>query len=396
MAIRVGVFFGGKSVEHEVSIISALQALPFFDRGKYDPVPVYMTKEGHMYVGDLIGKIEEYQDVPALLSRSRRVVGVREEERFFLMRYPFRRFGSSVHCELDVAFPIVHGTNVEDGALQGYFRTMGLPFVGPDVAASALGMEKGFMKSILRDAGLPVLDCRHAYVRDFFRDPDGTVRDIEAAFPYPLVVKPVNLGSSIGISRAEDALELRGALEHAFQYAQNALVEPAVANLREVNCAVLGDQESILASECEEPLTTHAILNYEDKYAQGPAKGKSFGVGGMSSARRKLPADLPHEVREQVRSLAQRTFRALGCNGVARVDFLMDASDGTLWVNEINTIPGSLSFYLWEPVGLSYKELIDRLIELALKREREKAGVSYSFETNILANLSRYGGKGKS
>ncbi len=393
MSIKVGVFFGGRSVEHEVSVISALQALPLFDKTKYDAIPVYITKEGQFYVGPDVGEIMAYRDIPALLAKSRRVVGVREGGKLLLMQYPLRRFGGSICGVLDVAFPIVHGTNVEDGALQGYFRTMGVPFAGSDVTASAAGMDKYVMKAVLKDNGLPVLDCRRVYIRSFYKDTDAVVGEVAEAFSWPVIVKPANLGSSVGIGRAGDAAGLREAFEFAFRFADTVLVEPAVFPLREINCAVLGDRESAIASECEEPLTTNAFLGYEDKYAGG-GKKSAGGAKGMSSAKRKLPADIPPDLRETIRGLACDAFRALGCSGAARVDFLMNASDGRVWVNELNTIPGSLSFYLWEPVGLPYGELLDRMVGLALKRERENAALTYSFETNILANFSEGGTKG--
>ena len=380
-------------MEHEVSVISALQALPLFDKTKYDAVPIYITKEGQFYIGPDVGEIMAYRNIPSLLAKSRRVVGVREGGQHLLMQYPPRHFGSSICGAIDVAFPIVHGTNVEDGALQGYFRTMGIPFVGCDVTASAVGMDKYVMKAVLKDNGLPVLDCRRVYIQSFYKDTDAVVREVAEAFSWPVIVKPANLGSSVGIGRAEDAAGLLEAFEFAFHFADTVLVEPAITPLREINCAVLGDRESAIASECEEPVTTNAFLAYEDKYAGGGKSGAS-GAKGMSSAKRKLPADIPPDVRKTIRSLACDAFRVLGCNGVARVDFLMNASDGRVWVNELNTIPGSLSFYLWEPVGLPYGELLDRLVELALKRERENAALAYSFETNILANFSGNGAKG--
>jgi D-alanine-D-alanine ligase len=382
MGMNIGVFFGGRSVEHEVSIISALQAIPFFDKAKYEVIPVYITKESQMYVGAALDKIEEYKDIPALLKKSRRVVGVHENGRFFLAQYPIKHFGKSVRCAIDVAFPIVHGTNVEDGALQGYFKMMCVPFAGCDVTASAVGMDKYVTKAVLRDNGIPVLDCRNVYMKSFFKDPKEAVRGVAETIPFPVIVKPLNLGSSVGIKKAFDAEELREALEYSFQYANEALVERAVSPLKEVNCAVLGDRESTIVSECEEPLTASAILGYDDKYVSG---GKTKG---MSAAKRKFPADIPPEARGAIRDLAQKTFQALRCCGVARVDFLMDASNGNVWVNEINTIPGSLSFHLWEPAGVSNSQLLDRLIELALKRERENAAITYSFETNILARFS--------
>jgi D-alanine-D-alanine ligase len=388
MKINVGVFFGGRSVEHEVSVISGLQALHGFDKEKYDAFPVYVSKEGYMYVGDALGEIEEYRDIPALLKKSRRVVGVQEDGRLLLVRYPMRRFGSSVCRAADVAFPVGHGTDMEDGALQGYFRTLSVPFVGCDVAASAVGMDKYMTKAVLKDAGLPVLDCARVPVKSFFKDTEIVLRNLEESVSFPMVVKPLNLGSSIGITKASDARELREALETVFHYANVALTERAVPNLREINCAVIGDPDSAVASECEEPLGAHLILDYSDKYLAGGKPGAGAGAKGMSAARRKFPADISPELRETVRDLAMRAFHALGCRGVARVDFLMDGESGRLWVNEVNTIPGSLSFYLWEPTGLSFGALLDRLVELALKRERENVAVTYSFETNILSGFA--------
>lgn len=382
MAIRIAVFFGGKSVENEVSVISGLQAINYMSR-EYDVTPVYISREGDMYVGDDIGKVEAYRDLKALLAKSQRVICVRDGDRVMLQKYPAKRWGSSVYKEIDLSFPIVHGTNVEDGALQGFFKTLGVPFVGPDVTASAVGMDKYFTKAILKDNGIPVLECSRVFVKSYFRDVDKTLAALEAAHLYPVIVKPLNLGSSIGIKKAADRAGLKEALEYAFQYTGVALVEAAVPNLREINCAALGDIEGAEASECEEPLGSDQILSYEDKYISG---GKGGGQKGMSGAKRKLPADIAPDVREKIRNLAVRTFQALGCAGVARVDFLLNAETGELWVNEINTIPGSLSFYLWEPLGLPYGKLLSRLVDLALKRERENEEITFSFDTQILAN----------
>jgi D-alanine-D-alanine ligase len=387
--IRVGVFFGGKSVEHEVSIISALQAIHAFDKEKYEIVPVYITKEGDLYFGNDLDKIEEYRDIPALLKKSRRVFLHRDKDRILLVRYPMKRFGDSVCAEIDVAFPITHGTNVEDGALQGYLKTLSVPFAGCDVTASAVGMDKFVMKTLCKESGLPVLDCKRIYVKEYYSDREKTLTQIEKAIPYPMIVKPVNLGSSVGIRKTGNTEELKEALEYAFQFAHTVLTEPAITRLREINCAVLGDRESATASECEEPINSHAILSYEDKYMSEGGNTK-----GMSAAKRKLPADLSPEVRERIRKLAVETFQALDCNGVARVDFLMDMDKNCVWVNEINTIPGSLSFYLWAPVGISYTQLLDEAVRLAFKRRREEAEITYSFDTNILAQFGAGGFKG--
>lgn len=391
MGMKVGVFFGGRSVEHEISVISGLQAIHNFDKTKYDVVPVYMTKDGYMYVGDSVGKIEEYRDIPSLLKKSVKVMGSRENDRFFLVQYPMKRFGNSVYSAIDVAFPIVHGNNVEDGSLQGYFKTMSVPFVGSDVTASALGMDKCVTKTILKNNGIPILNCKRVLMKQFFKNTKAILSEIEGEIPYPVVVKPLNLGSSIGVKKAFDAAELEEALEAVFQYTGVALVERAVPNLKEINCAVLGDWESAVVSECEEPISAHSILNYSDKYV---SNGKT-GSKGMGAAKRRFPADILPEMRDKIKDLALKTFHALGCCGVARVDFLTDDLSGDIWVNEINTIPGSLSFYLWSQSelssGLSYTQLLDKLVELALKRERENSAFSYSFDINLLADFAHTG-----
>jgi D-alanine-D-alanine ligase len=390
MLIKVGVLFGGKSVEHEVSIISAIQAINAFDKTKYEIIPIYMTKEGTLYTGDSIGRIEEYRNIPGLLKKNNRVIFISDRDKCFLMRYPVRGFGKRNNVSIDIVFPIVHGTNVEDGVLQGYLKTLSVPFVGCDVAASAIGMEKYVQKAVLKYNDIPVLDCIRVFLAAYFKDVNTIIDGIESSISYPLIVKPSNLGSSIGIRKALNRDELKEAFEYTFQYANIALVERAVINLKEINCAVLGDQDSVLVSECEEPINTDSILSYKDKYISGDKNGSK----GMSGAKRKLPADISPETREEIRDLGRRAFQALGCNGVSRIDFFIDLQSNKIFVNEINTIPGSLSFYLWEPVGVSYTELLDRLINLTLKRERENASISYSIDTNILANFVSTGAKG--
>ncbi len=384
------MLFGGKSVEHEVSVITGIQALLSMDTDKYDVIPVYMTKSNDMYVGDDIGKIESYKDIDGLLKRSQRVIMVNEKDQVRLVAYPPKKLGRNPEIDIDVAFPAVHGTNVEDGALQGYLKTIGIPFVGCDVTASAVGMDKYIMKMILKEAGVPVLDAK-AYTLSDYAEMDIMLAGIEKTFGYPVIIKPVNLGSSVGISVARSKAELASSIDEAFRYATKVLVEHAITNLREINCSVLGDENEAEASECEEPLHTKDILSYEDKYVKN---SKGGGSKGMASVSRKIPADLTPEKREEVRALAVRSFKALGCNGVSRIDFMIDDDDGKLYFNEINTIPGSLAFYLWEPLGVSYKELLDRMIRLSLKRVRTEQNLTFTFDTNILNSASFGGSKG--
>jgi D-alanine-D-alanine ligase len=384
------MIFGGKSVEHEVSVISGIQAVMNMDTDKYEVIPVYMTKSNEMYIGDDIGKIESYKDIDALLARSTRVIMVGDGGRVKLVQHPPKKLGKNISVDIDIAFPVVHGTNVEDGAFQGYLKTIGIPFVGCDVTASAIGMDKFIMKQVLKEADVPVLPAKIFTLSDY-EDIEKLLDTVEGALGYPVIVKPVNLGSSVGISVAKSRVELANSIDDAFRYATRVLVEHAITELREINCAVLGDENDATASECEEPLHTADILSYEDKYV---SNAKSGGSKGMASVSRKIPAELSPEKREEVRSLAVKAFKALGCCGVSRIDFMIDNADGKLYFNEINTIPGSLAFYLWEPIGVPYKELLDKMIQLAIKRERTEGNLTFTFDTNILNSASFGGAKG--
>ena len=392
MKIRLGVFFGGKSVEHEVSVISALQACRSLNKEKYEIIPVYITKNTEFYIGENIGKIEAYKNIPALLKESERVLPVGNSGTVELLHYPMKKFGNNIAAVIDVALPIVHGTNVEDGALQGYLQTLGVPYAGCDVLSSAVGMDKYVMKCVFADNGIPVLPGTVINIKEFTREQASVTERIESRTHYPVIVKPVNLGSSVGIRKARNRDELLDALDYAFTFAMKVLVEDAITELKEINCAVLGDYEHAEASECEEPVANDEILSYQDKYVGGTKS--SGGKSGMASLKRRIPADITPEQREEVRTMAVKAFQALGCGGVARIDFMLDKSTGKIYLNEINTIPGSLAFYLWEPVGLHYGDMLDRLVDLALKRARENKSINFSFDTNILENASFGGSKG--
>ncbi len=390
MKIRVGVFFGGKSVEHEVSIISAIQAINAFNREKYDIIPVYITKNNELYTGEAAGKIEEYRNIPALLKKSTRVIAVNEGNKTKLVCYPMKKFGDSTVVEIDVAFPIVHGTNVEDGALQGFFQTLNIPYVGCDVISSAVGMDKYVMKTVLKDNDIPVLDCVTVIASEFNKDPDAVVEKIKNKVGLPAIIKPINLGSSVGIKVGKDDESLRDALDFAFGFSTKILAERAITNLREINCSVCGDCDEAKASECEEPVSTDEILSFEDKYVGGSKSSKS---SGMASLKRKIPADISDEMRTEIREMSVKAFKCLGCSGVARIDYMLDVEQNKLYLNEINTIPGSLAFYLWEPLGTKYSQLLDIMVTLALKRERELKNLNFTFESNILAE-AKLGAKG--
>ena len=394
MKIRAGVFFGGASVEHEVSVITAMQAIGAMDETKYQVIPVYVSKAGEFYTGDHLKQLETYRDIPTALKNAQKVVLMKQKDQTVLVLEKQKPFGSSVVATLDVALPIFHGTGGEDGTMQAHFERLELPYTGPDVCASAIGMDKWAMKAMFNIAGVPCLPGVKAGRGTYYTDPDAMMDEIERKIGYPVIVKPYNLGSSVGIGKARNRQALEEALEEAFRYAEYALCERAIEKLREINCSVLGDADETRASVCEEPLNATDFLTYADKYQSGGGSKGSKGAksggesAGMSSLARKVPADLDEETAAKIRQMCVDAFRAINAAGVCRVDCMIDGDSGEIFVNEINTIPGSLSFYLWQPVGVPYKELLDRMIKLALKRARNEADIVYSFDTNVLNNCS--------
>ena len=396
MKIKVGVFFGGKSVEHEVSIITAIQAIENMDKNKYDIIPIYITKDNKMYCGNSIGDIAQYKNLDNLLKTSSQVTLSQMNDKVVLLKCDKKFYENAVYDYIDIAFPIVHGTNVEDGTLQGYLKMFNLPYVGSDVVSSACGMDKYVCKCLLKDNNIPTLDCKCFSKKDYNDNSEGIINELENKFSYPVIVKPVNLGSSVGIQIAKNKEALQNAIEDAFCYAKKVLVEKAITNLREVNCSVVGDYESAEASECEEPVKTDEILSFNDKYISGGKKsgGKFGGSKSMNAGVLKLPAEISEDVRKTIQDLAVKTFHVLGCSGVIRIDFIIDNDTNTIYVNEVNTIPGSLSFHLWKATNLNYTDLLDKLINLSLKRNREEKDLTFSFDSNILAGYSSNSFKG--
>ena len=391
MKTNVAVFYGCRSVEHEVSIISAVQAMRAINRDKYDITPVYVTKDGEMYTGDNLFEIEEYRNLPELLKKSKKVFFVRENKNVVMKYESTGLFSNKKSVNIDVAFPIVHGTNCEDGTIQGYFEYLGLPYVGCDILSSAVGMDKAIFKDVLKNAGLPVLDYICFRAREYMTNKDAIIKNIIDKFGLPVIVKPVNLGSSVGITKVSETEKLDEAITLALSFADKVLVEHAVSAIREINCSVLGDTDSCTASVCEEPFMNDEILSYEDKYLGNSKNGGQSK--GMASLGRKIPADLPEDKSEMIRDLSCKIFKAIGASGVVRIDYIIDNETDTVYANEINTIPGSLAFYLWDASGMKYPELCDKLIDLAFKRQRNRDNLTFAIDTNILSGVS-FGSKG--
>ncbi len=380
MKTNIGVFFGGRSTEHEISVISASQAMHAINRERFDVTPVYITKDGKWYTGDALLEIENYRNINTLLARCRQVYMRPETGNFnlYLSRKPF--LGKDIVTTLDVVIPVLHGSNGEDGTFEGLLETIGIPFAGCNTLSSANGMDKITMKMILQASGIPVVDYVWFTDKQWFKQRDELTAQIESTIGYPVIIKPANLGSSVGIGRANNREELNVRIDEAERYSTRIIVEDLVENLQEINCSVLGDCDDYTMSVLEEPIKTGDFLTYEDKYMGG-----TKGAKGMQASQKRIPADLPSDETERIRYLAGETFRVLSCHGVSRVDVIVDRDTRDIYVNEINTIPGSLSFYLWEATGLSFDKLMERLVALAIKRRRELTMKTQTYDRNIFA-----------
>ena len=380
MKTNIGVFFGGRSTEHEISVISASQAMAAIDREKYDVTPIYISKQGRYYTGEALLDVANYRDIPALLAKCTEVYLRPSYGDYNLYKVKKPLFGSDVAATLDVVIPVLHGSNVEDGIFEGVLESIGIPYAGCNTLASANGMDKITMKMILRECGVPVIDYVWFTDKEWFGRRDELIAAIEEKIGYPVIVKPANLGSSVGIGRAGNREQLIEKVGEAEKYSSRLIVEHMVDNLMEINCSVLGDCDDNRASVLEEPIKSAEILSYQDKYMGG-----TKGAQGMQASKKRIPAELPDDMTERIRELARKTFSVLGCHGVSRIDFIVDDDTKEIFVNEINTIPGSLSYYLWEATGLSFDKLMDTLVKLALKRKREQGQKTVSYDQNIFA-----------
>ena len=393
MKIRIGVIFGGESVEHEVSVISAIQAMNKMDSEKYDIIPIYITKDREWYTGEMLKEIETYSD-PSLIKRYAKNVVLYERDGKFVLQN--KKGFKGIVKEIDMAFPIVHGTNVEDGVLQGYLQSIGIPFVGGDVYASVVGQDKLFMKEIFEHEKLPVCNYTWFYDNEYDENMDKVLTNVNI-LGYPVIVKPATLGSSVGIKTAYNENELKDAIDDAIRYDHKIIVEKLVENLMEVNISVLGNYESAQVSAIEQVIPTKDFLTYEDKYiGSSKVKGKlgaKFKTSkGMVSASRIVPAVLDNGLKEEIEDVALRAFKALGSAGVVRIDFLIDEQSKQIYINEINNIPGSLSYYLWEPIGKEYTELLDDMINIGIRDYKRRINKTHSFDTNILKGFTELGG----
>lgn len=385
MKIKVGVIFGGETVEHEVSIISAIQAMENMNEEKYEIVPIYIAKDRTWYTGNMLRDIDVYKNFDDLKRYASKCMLVKKDNEFYLQKTT-GLFRKNI-TDLDVVFPIVHGNNVEDGTLAGLLDSIGIPYVGSGVLGSALGQDKVVMKQVFSAMNIPIVDYLWFYDSEFQEDGDDILDKVDE-LGYPVIVKPAKLGSSVGITLVKEPKDLLGAIEDAIKYDNKIIVEKAVDNLLEVNCSVVGNYTYQQTSAIEEVKGKTEFLSYEDKYLGNSKGGKTKGAGvksqGMASASRIIPARIDEATEEKIKKISCDAFKALNLSGVCRIDFLINKDTKEVFINEPNTCPGSLSFYLWEPIGKSYDKLLDELITLAIKDYKNRHKKIYSFETNIL------------
>ena len=384
--LRKGVIFGSRSVEHEVSIVTAQQVMQAIDRSKYEVIPIYITKEGHWLTGNRLFDIKSFEDTSDMIPNLEKIYIAPDPAVKSLVVTSRKLFTKSASKEIDIAFPLVHGTYGEDGTLQGLLELANIPYIGAGVLGSAVGMDKIAMKAIFKDNDLPVVNYIWFLRNEWIDKQEKVIAKIEFKLKYPLFVKPANLGSSIGISKAADKEGLIRAVEIARHYDRRLLVEESQEGSIEINCSVLGDEDPI-PSVCEQPISWEEFLNYDDKYMKGR---KSAGLKG---AARRIPAPISQELARRIQEFAIDAFKSIDCRGIARVDFLVNEANNQIFVNEINTIPGSIAFYLWEATGVRFTELIDRLVNLAIAANKEKNDITYSYDSKLLKSIVRSSAK---
>ena len=369
--IRVGIIFGGRSGEHEVSLASAQSVMNAIDKEKYEVVPVGITKEGQWIASGDPMKALQAGDAGA--SRPAALLGDPSHRGLMRLEDTEQAIEATRLAELDVVFPVLHGPYGEDGTMQGLLELAGIPYVGAGVIGSALGLDKAVFKDVMRAHGFPIVDQVLLKRKEWDADPEGVMDRVEAALDYPVFTKPANLGSSVGISKCDNRTELAAGLAEAARYDRKLIVEAGVPAAREIEVSVLGNDDPI-ASVPGEVIPSREFYSYESKYFDE----------GEDASELLIPAPLSPEMAERVRELAVEVYKAIDCAGMARADFLLSGETGELYVNEVNTIPGftSISMYpkLWEATGISYPELIDRLIELAIERYEDKDRSETSYQ----------------
>ncbi|MFN8371654.1 MAG: D-alanine--D-alanine ligase family protein [Anaerolineae bacterium] len=381
----VAVLFGGRSVEHDVSVVTGNQVMRAFDPERYEVVPVYINRDGKWFTGEPLLDLKTYQNEVASMKGVHEAILSPATHHHGLIIDPVSGlFTKNAVKRLDVVFPALHGSHGEDGTVQGLCELADIAYVGCGVLASALANDKIMTKTVLKQHGIPVVDGAAVSRAEWETNPDAVIERITATLPYPVFIKPATLGSSIGVGRADSEALLRASLDVATHFDRMVLVEAAVTDGQEINCAVMGNQMKLRASVLEEPVSWDKFLTYEEKYLRGRE--------GMKSADRIIPAPLSDELTAKVKDITLHAFRAIDGRGTARIDFLV--KEDTVYLNEINTMPGSLAFYLWQHEGMSQSDVVHELVDLAREAYAEKRRNTYNYQTNLIEVAAMRGLKG--
>lgn len=391
--LNVAVIFGSRSCEHDVSIISALQLIEAAKTAGFEVIPVYISREGLWYTGAALEQIETFRAFNPMGKDVTRVNLDVSANAGDLWAWPPQRAGLFAKvpapiAHIDVAIPVLHGLHGEDGTVQGLLEMANIPYASSGVLGSAVGMDKIAMKQMLRGAGFPVLNFVWFTRDQLHADREGVMAMIEQEIKYPVFVKPAALGSSIGVSKAENREELEKAVDLAASYDRRILVEVGISNPVEINCAALGYGEEVRTSVCEMPVpsTGDKFLNFFEKYLRNAgAKGESSR--GMKNLARVVPAPIGEEATERIQGMTREIFKLLDCCGTVRIDFILDEND-VLYVNEPNTIPGSMAFYLWKECGVSFPKLVEIMVEDALRAHADKNTNVYAYDSTILQKVA--------
>ena len=391
--LNIAVIFGSRSCEHDVSIISALQLIEAAKTAGFTVTPVYISREGLWYTGEALTSIETFREFNPMGKGITRVNLDVSANAGDLWAWPPQRAGLFAKvpapiAHIDVAIPVLHGLHGEDGTVQGLLEMANIPYASSGVLGSAVGMDKIAMKQMLRGAGFPVLDFVW-FTRDQLKNErEAIVERIEREIKYPAFVKPAALGSSIGVSKAANREELEKAIDLAASYDRRILVEVGINNPVEINCAALGYGEEVRTSVCEMPVpsTGDKFLNFFEKYLRN-AGTKGESSRGMKSLSRVVPAPIGEELTERIQRMTREIFKLLDCRGTVRIDFILDEND-VLYVNEPNTIPGSLAFYLWQECGVSFAQLVEIMVEDALRAHADKNTNVFAFDSTILQKVA--------
>ena len=390
MKIRVGVFFGGKSTEHEISCISANQVINAINKDKYEVIPVYISKNNEFYIGEDLFDLKNYSSIVDNPENTLTKVALAKDNNTVKL-IPLKGIFKKPTI-IDIAFPVVHGTNVEDGSLAGLLNLLDIPYTSCDALGGAVGQDKAVMKDIFKAEDIPMVDYFVVYNSDFSENKEEYIK-LAKKLKYPLIAKPANLGSSVGIEVIKDESEFIDKINNCLKYDFKVVVERMIKNLKEVNISVIGSLDNAKVSAIEE--VTNGFLDFDKKYQPNGSKklgskaSKVSGSKGMASTARKVPADITKKQKETIEETALKVFRILNANGCVRIDFMIDNKTGKVYCNEINTIPGSLAFYLWKEVGMDFESECEELIKNALYRYSKKQKKTYSFDTNILDGYAK-------